>query len=158
MAFINGYLMVRLREPPRIQALMLEHLQELMEDWEHYGWPVVRAYHATWIQNIEQGRVAWGAEAIKLKLWHALVWHRVMAPIDSHQAYTAPSQLSSAHQPSQTFRSISPTPSQAQACPVFNIPRGEAVQPSPLTQMTNSAQHSTQGTVLTIQPTYLCSM
>ena len=64
MAFVNGYLMVRLREPPSIQALMLEHLQELMEDGEHYGWLVVRPYHAPWLQNIEQGWAAWGDEAI----------------------------------------------------------------------------------------------
>ena len=66
MAFVKGYLTVRLREPHHIQSFMLDHLQELMEDWEHYGWPVVRAYHVAWLQHIEQGRVAWGDEAVIL--------------------------------------------------------------------------------------------
>ena len=39
MALVNGYLTVRLREPPHIQVLMLEHLQELMEDG---GWGTLR--------------------------------------------------------------------------------------------------------------------
>ena len=41
IAFVNGYLTVMFREPPYVKALMLDHLQELMEDSEHYGWPVV---------------------------------------------------------------------------------------------------------------------
>ena len=55
MAFVDGYITVMSREPPHIKVLMLSHLQELMEDGEHYGWPVVRAYHATWL-HVEQGR------------------------------------------------------------------------------------------------------
>ena len=60
MAFVDGFVMVRLREPP--------HLQELMEDRDHYGWPVVRAYHAAWLQHIEQGWAAWGDAPTKLIL------------------------------------------------------------------------------------------
>ena len=74
MAFVNGYLTIMLREPQHIQSLMLDHPQELMEDGEHYGWPVVRAYHAAWLQHIEYGREAWGDKAVKLKLQHALEW------------------------------------------------------------------------------------
>ena len=47
---------------------MLDHLQELMEDGEHYGWPVVWGYHAAWLQYMEQGQEAWGNEAAKLQL------------------------------------------------------------------------------------------
>ena len=40
---------------------MAIHLQEMMEDGETFGWPVVRAYHAAWLQVLapapEQGRV-----------------------------------------------------------------------------------------------------
>ena len=53
--FVDDYLTVIFREHLHIKALMLDHLQELMEDGEHYGWPVVRAYHASWLQHIEQG-------------------------------------------------------------------------------------------------------
>ena len=34
---------------------MLEHLQELMEDVEVYGWRTVRENHAAWLQLMEQG-------------------------------------------------------------------------------------------------------
>ena len=77
MAFVNSYLTVMFREPPHIKALMLNHLQELIEEVEHYGWPMVRAYHATWLQHIEHGRVAWGDTAVKLKLH--LPWCGIMS-------------------------------------------------------------------------------
>ena len=76
MAFVNSYLTVMFREHPYIKALMLNHLQELMEDGEHYGWPVFRCI----MLPGEQGRVAWRDEAVKLKLTCALVWHHVVAP------------------------------------------------------------------------------
>ena len=138
MAFVDGYLTVRLREPPRIQVLMLEHLQELREDREHYGWPVVRAYHAAWLKDIEQGRAAWGDASAKLRLRRALVWHRVVAQVEILHIYPAPYQLASTYQPRQTFNRASTTQSQTQvqkgggvsfsppanpedqACPAFN--------------------------------------
>ena len=68
MAFIDGYITVMNRESLPIKTLMLAHLQELMEDGERYGWQAVRAYHAAWLQYMEQGRVACGDEETKLKL------------------------------------------------------------------------------------------
>ena len=47
---------------------MSAHLKELMEDCEHFGWPMVRAYHAVWLQHIDQGRATWDNEATHLKL------------------------------------------------------------------------------------------
>ena len=43
-------------QPEPIRKLMWVHLKELMEDGECFGWPTVRAYHAVWLQHIEQGR------------------------------------------------------------------------------------------------------
>ena len=34
------------------KALMLQHLQELIEDAEVYGWRVVRDYRAAWLHQI----------------------------------------------------------------------------------------------------------
>ena len=65
MAFIDGYITVMLKGLSYIKALMLSHLQELMEDGKRYGWPAVRAYHATWLQHIEQDQVAWEDEGEK---------------------------------------------------------------------------------------------
>ena len=39
-----------------LRKLMSAHLKELMEDCGIFGWPTVRAYHAMWLQHIEQGR------------------------------------------------------------------------------------------------------
>ena len=47
MAFVDGYITVMAKELPRISAIMLMHLQELIEDGGRYGWPAVRVYHTT---------------------------------------------------------------------------------------------------------------
>ena len=62
MAFVDGYITIMSRERLPIKILTLTHLQELMADGEHYGWPAISAYHAAWLQHIEQGRTAWGDE------------------------------------------------------------------------------------------------
>ena len=41
-----GYITVMAKETPHIKTLMVSHLQELMEDREHYRWLAVMAYHA----------------------------------------------------------------------------------------------------------------
>ena len=46
MLFVNGYLEVLAMVKDDTKELMLSHLQELMADWETYGWPVVLAYYA----------------------------------------------------------------------------------------------------------------
>ena len=88
---------------------MLEDLQELKEDGEHYGWLVVRAYHADWLQNIEQGRAAWGDASAKLRLQCVLVWHCVVAQVEVHHTYPAPYQPTTTYQPRQNFNRASPT-------------------------------------------------
>ena len=73
MAFVNGYIIIISKDLPHTKAFMLTYLQELKEDGDHYRWPAVRAYHAAWLQHIEQGRTAWGDDERKIKLHHALV-------------------------------------------------------------------------------------
>ena len=58
MSFVNGYLEVLAMVKDDTKELMLSHIQELMADGEAYGWPVVLAYHAAWLQHLEQGRSA----------------------------------------------------------------------------------------------------
>ena len=52
---------------------MYNHLQELMEVVEVYGWKVVKDYHAAWLQLMEQGRAAWGDNAKKERLRRLMV-------------------------------------------------------------------------------------
>ena len=66
--FTNGYLPVAVKESVVITEYMHKHLQELMEAVGVYGWKVVKNYHATWLQLMEQGRAAWGDAAKKEKL------------------------------------------------------------------------------------------
>ena len=68
MAFVDDYITVMAKEPSQIRTFMLSLLQELIKVGERYVWPAVRAYHAAWLQHIEQGRTAWGDEEIKIKL------------------------------------------------------------------------------------------
>ena len=67
MGFVNGYLTVIARETENIKDRMLSHLQELMEDGQHYGWATVRSYHVALLQNLEQGQATWEDEETKLK-------------------------------------------------------------------------------------------
>ena len=87
MAFVNGYLTIMSlqKDAPRIK--MAAHLQDMMEDGEIFGWPLVKVYHVVWFQHLNQGRVTWNDEATRLKLCRALVWHRI-AP--SPQASATP--------------------------------------------------------------------
>ena len=89
MAFVNGYLAVMALESPHIKDSMLSHLQELIEDGDVYGCSMVLAYLTAWLQQLELGQAMWDDEVTKLKLRHALVWHRVMPHT---KAASAPSQ------------------------------------------------------------------
>ena len=92
--FISGYLVVMVAEKRSIHHPMIQHLQDLMSDAELYGWEPVRAFHAIWLQQLEQGRVAWDDEQVKLKYTWALVWHHVAGPSETapvkKQVYNVP--------------------------------------------------------------------
>ena len=95
---------------------MSTHLTEIMEDGETFRWPVVRAYHAVWLQHLEQGRATWDDEATRLKLCRALVWHR-MAPSSQPSATpatTTPQALT------RGPRHMDPTHPADQACVAYN--------------------------------------
>ena len=48
-----------------------------MADADTYGWEPIRAYHAVWLQQIENGCAEWKNTDIKLELCRALVWNTV---------------------------------------------------------------------------------
>ena len=79
MAFVTGFITIMDLQSEPLRKKMSTHLKKLMEDGETAGWPMVRAYHAVWLQHIEQGRATWEDETTRLKLRRSLVWHR-MAP------------------------------------------------------------------------------
>ena len=60
--FLNGYLTVLAEECEDTKVHLLQHLKEVMEDSEIYGWTIVRDYHAAKLQHIEQGRAVWGED------------------------------------------------------------------------------------------------
>ena len=55
IAFVNGYLSIMALPMDILRHKMASHLQEMMEDGETFGWLVVCAYHAHWLQHLEQG-------------------------------------------------------------------------------------------------------
>ena len=62
---------------------MSAHLQELMEDCETFGWPLVRTYHTVWLPHLKQRRAKWNDEATRLKLHRELRgtgWHLAASP------------------------------------------------------------------------------
>ena len=66
-----------------------------MEDEETFGWPIVRAYHAVWLQHLEQGRASWNDEITRHKLQWALVWHRIASSLQppAHVLHPLPTHL-----------------------------------------------------------------
>ena len=53
MAFVNGYLTIMSLQNDTRSDKMAVHLQEMTEDLETFGWPVVRDYHTVWLQHME---------------------------------------------------------------------------------------------------------
>ena len=92
MAFMNGYLSVMALESQDIKPRMLTHLQEIMEDGEACGWPVIQSYHVAWLQHLEQCQATWEDKATKLKLIWALVWHQILLPTESSSAPSYPTR------------------------------------------------------------------
>ena len=71
--FSNGYLAIVVEESNSVRNIMLMHLQELFEDVKIYGWMVLREYHATWLQLLEQGKAAWGDDTKSTQLRRVMV-------------------------------------------------------------------------------------
>ena len=62
---------------------MATHLAELKGNVELYGWEAVHAFHAMWLQQIEQGHASWTNQDIILTFHQALMWHQ---PTLAHKA------------------------------------------------------------------------
>ena len=73
---MSGYLAVLETVKPTHKPLMTKHLEELMADAELYGWESVRAYHAVWLQQIENGMVNWMMAMLNLNL--TVHWSGIM--------------------------------------------------------------------------------
>ena len=82
--FSNGYLAIVVGESSPVQDTMLRHLQELFEDVDVYGWYVVREYHATWLQLLEQGRATWNDVSKRAQLRRLMVWSKSSLASQSH--------------------------------------------------------------------------
>ena len=54
--FVSRYVKIMAIQKPDVMALMSSHLTELMADTELYGWEAVKAFHAIWLHQMEQGR------------------------------------------------------------------------------------------------------
>ena len=46
---------------------MMQHLQDIMGDAELYTWEPIWAFHAVWLQQLEQGHVTWADEEVKYR-------------------------------------------------------------------------------------------
>ena len=55
---------------------MSAYLAELMADAELYGWEATKAFHAVWLQQLEQGQVTWRDTQLRVSYCHTFMWHR----------------------------------------------------------------------------------
>ena len=85
-SFIRSYLIVlKEMQVSEVKDCMVQHLEELMEDTDLYGWEKVKMFHAAWLNQIEQCRCDWADDDQKLKLpvWHTTSGTKVMATATS---------------------------------------------------------------------------
>ena len=143
---------------------MLSHVQDFMADREAYGWSVVLEYHAAGLQHLGQGRSAWENHAMKLKLRHVLVWHRV-AP--TFRAPASPSQPGKQSPPSnRSQRGLDPTVSspssghqlvlhltKASVWTALHIQRNYTYAATVCTQSTGSIITQSTGSIITYYTT-----
>ena len=66
LLFVSGYVKIMDSQKSDISALMSTHLAELMANAELYGWEAVQAFHAVWLQKMEQGKASWKDGDLKL--------------------------------------------------------------------------------------------
>ena len=58
--FVRGYSMVlNFETDTRVKAKMSQCLEDLMDNTDLYGWNRVCAYHAAWLNQLEQDRCSW---------------------------------------------------------------------------------------------------
>ena len=53
-AFVCGYLIVVILEDIQVKAQITQHLEELMEDTDLYGWERVCHMHSAWLNQLKQ--------------------------------------------------------------------------------------------------------
>ena len=92
LVFVEGYMTIMDMQPDPIRKHIWAHLKDLMHNGQRFVWPVIRNYHAVWLQHIEQWRATWGDEVTCLDLRSSLVWHRLapsaepsLTPVSSSQ-------------------------------------------------------------------------
>ena len=72
--FVSAYLAIVEMVKRSFKSIIARHLKELIADAGVYGWALVRAYHAIWLQQIENGRVQWMNAEPTVEVRGALVW------------------------------------------------------------------------------------
>ena len=96
--FMAGYIqMIMEVQTHDIRALVSIHWVELMDDAELYGWEALPAFHAVWLQQMDQGWVTWTDAEFKLVFRCSLVWHHA-APARK----CTPTSVSQPQQPPKT--------------------------------------------------------
>ena len=73
--FVSGYLEFCKVQPESLKALLLNHLQLLMDRAITYSWPSVRNFHLSNHNAVEQGRLTWSSADIIRELSQTFFTH-----------------------------------------------------------------------------------
>ena len=99
---------------------MVLHLEEIMEDTNVYGWDKVQAFHAAWMNQMEQCRCKWADDQNHLKMRRALVLHATM---NSKSSSTATSMGTGKKTGSTAMANNAPAKPGIETCKDFNSNR-----------------------------------
>ena len=93
LLFIQGYLIIMQGEKEAVRTQMNGHLKDLMVDSELYVWEKVCAYHAVWLNQLEQGQMRSDDQEEKMRFLCALMWHLAISTIPA--VHNSPTPLRS---------------------------------------------------------------
>ena len=108
--------MMKSERDTKVKEHMALHLEEIMEDTDVYGWDKIRAFHAAWLNQMEQYRCEWPLSKQKLKM-RSLISH---AAITSKTPSTSSSAGSGKKHASNIKAYNSPAKPATKACEAFN--------------------------------------
>jgi hypothetical protein len=123
--FFMGYLAAIRRSPPSVKDVMLHHLELLSQDIVSFSFTAVRSFHAIWLQEVEEGAVAWGDDTERNAMRMRFVWNAPTTIAARSHSFTA------ARAPARSFSNFAPiVPLAPNSSPCLPFNAGTCSQPA----------------------------
>ena len=112
--FFGGFLAATRISEPALKDHMYNHLEILTEDIASFNFKSVHSFHKIWLQEIEQGRVAWGDDTRRDMLRRKFIWNPAINRARPTQ------QFASARGATRTLAPVVPLTASTNPCSAYN--------------------------------------